>query len=182
MGYRKIDRAEGTSFEVEPEPVPSTPWWLLALVFAFPAFLSLVAGLWFMLFLLLAVMWGIAWWLKNSKKAKKYRSPSSFTVSTDLISAKGETFRAADIHDVSIANHVGKSLDEEGEVIVMPGGSTQGYLGALTRRYFLQKLADVAYRVDVEAGGRAHTLAGGLTLVGAKGLRADILRVLNLRS
>ena len=79
--------------------------------------------------------------------------PSTFSVSADAVSIEGRSIRRKDIHRAIIRNHV------------LSGG----------------QLADISCRVDMEAGGVPHTLAGGLNESTAFAILTDVCSILGLQ-
>lgn len=98
----------------------------------------------------------------------------SFRVNSDGIETQGTFLRKADIHHLNIKN----KFSGEIEIVydAQRGVPTGTAMGLASRR----ALAEVAYRVEVEAGGKAHLLAAGLDDVTARGLAAEIGKALKL--
>jgi hypothetical protein len=99
--------------------------------------------------------------------------PRSILVNAQGIQTEGIALRKEDIHYLRIRNKFGAGV----EIVYdadrgLPTGTAIGLGGR-------KALADVAYRVEVEAGGKAHVLAGGLDEVTARGIATEIGRALN---
>lgn len=97
-----------------------------------------------------------------------------FRVGADGIEIGGQLLRKADIHHVHIKNKFG------GEVEIVYDASRGIPTGVVAGLAHRRKLAEVAYQVQVEAGGKAHVLAAGLDEVTARGVATEIGKALNL--
>lgn len=97
-----------------------------------------------------------------------------FRVNPEGIETDGTFLRRGDIHNRCIRNKFAGGV----EVVydVNRGMDTGVTLGLAGRR----ALAEVAYRVEVEAGGKAYVLASGLDEVTARGVATEVGKVLNL--
>ena len=97
-----------------------------------------------------------------------------FRVNPEGIETDGTFLRRGDIHNLCIRNKFAGGV----EVVydVNRGMDTGVTLGLAGRR----ALAEVAYRVEVEAGGKAYVLASGLDEVTARGVATEVGKVLNL--
>jgi len=100
-----------------------------------------------------------------------HKAPSSFTVSPEYIEVLGQKFNKADIHRIIIRN----AYDKEPKVILTGGTVPTGVgLGHDIRN----ALEQISYSLDIEAGGRATQLAGGMDEVTVHGLMTDVSRIL----
>ena len=156
-----------TTFDVTPAdaPFPLTEFIFLGFL-SFIAFLiHAAAGL--LIFLILGTLYTFVFW--KTPKANRYRSPASFKANSAALIANGVTFPREDIHRLIMRNHVSGA---EGELY----GNNMAAIQMANKR--AKQLAEVSYRVDVESGGKATTLAGGLTEVTAYGLLKDASAVL----
>jgi hypothetical protein len=97
-----------------------------------------------------------------------------FRVGSEGIEIDKQLLRKADIHHVRIKNKFGEDVEI---VYDASRGMPTGVVAGLTHR---RKLAEVAYQVEVEAGGKAHVLAAGLDEVTARGVATEIGKALNL--
>lgn len=119
-----------------------------------------------------AVYWA---WTKDLRPPE-YRSPSTFRVTPDAIESKGQTWRKADIHRLIIKNGITKSVATAPGVFVevpamMAAGAAHRMQVSLT-----------ANGLEVESGGKAHVLAGGMDETTAFGLLTDVSRVLGFNT
>ena len=142
----------------------------------FPAVLSVVMGagvassggipyLW-VLGLIFALLAGLV--LLMEHRGGNPAAARSFRVSPDGIETGDAVLRRGDIHKLNIRNKFAGNI----EVVYdarqgMPTGTAMGLAGR-------RALAEVAYRVEVEAGGKAYVLAAGLDEATARGLVAEV--------
>jgi hypothetical protein len=101
-------------------------------------------------------------------------APRSFRVNPEGIETDGTFLRKDDIHNLRIRNKFAGGV----EIVYdanqgIPTGVTMGLAGR-------RALAKVAYRIEVEAGGKAYVLAAGLDEVTARGVATEIGKALNL--
>lgn len=180
MGYTKSEQGQATTFVTQPEAVP-VPWGLAALgvlpVVIF-LFISIPAALVFAA-IFAALIWAR---MKVGPAARKHRLPSTFSVSPEGVSIEGRSIRQKDIHRAIIRNHV-LSGGNPSEVITLHQGLGAMHAAAsgAAKAKFKGQLADISYRVDVEAGGTPHTLAGGLNESTAFAVLSDVSGILGLQ-
>lgn len=105
--------------------------------------------------------------LKDPRGAGASR-PARFRVGPEGIEVAGQILRKEDIHHLRIRNRFGG--DFEITYDANRGLSTGTLVGLAHRR----QLAEVAYRIEVEASGKAHVLAQGLDEVTARAIVAEI--------
>jgi hypothetical protein len=179
MSYTKDEQGQVTVFTTQPEAVP-VPWGLLVLP-AVPIvgflFVNVVVSLVF------ATIIGALVWarMKVFPAATKHRQPSTFKVSAEGVSIDGKEIKRRDIHRAIIRNHVLDGGNPSNFVTLHQGvGAMVGGVGAAANAKAKGQLADISYRVDVEAGGVAHTLAGGLNESTAFAVLSDVSGVLGL--
>lgn len=128
---------------------------------------------------LLLIMGAILFWKIKGPKAGKYRQKSKIEISPTEIVANEKRIPVTDIHRLIIRNHI-TGLELPSGVPVVTGnfgaaaGATIGAIGLHIQKGQLEKLSKVSYRVDVESGGRATTLAGGLDETTSYGLMREI--------
>lgn len=171
--YTKQDEGSAARFEVIPASAPiSLPLVLMALVFAVATVGSRLAGSAILGLIFVAFLAVLLLADNRGGSAAKVRR---FRVGTDGIDTGEWQVRREDIHHLAIRNKFA------GEVEVVydadRGISTGRALGLGLRK----KLADVAYRVEVESGGKAHVLAAGLDEVTARGLVAEVGRKMGVQ-
>jgi len=117
--------------------------------------------------------WGLVflWWRFADFRPKAHRRPSTFRVAADTVETNGMTFNNRDIHRLIVKNPMSRS----GEIIVVGGvpnpGQGLGYAHRLA-------LARICYSLDLEAGGKAYVLAGGMDDTTAFGLLPDVAAIL----
>ena len=174
MAYSKDIQGAVTRFAVEPEKLPLpysligigvVPIVILSLVF------SLAVGLAFAV-LFAAVLWAR---LKLFPAARNFRTASTFSVSPEGVTINGKLIARQDIHRAVIRNHV---FDNDSGVITLRQGV--GAMSMAANAKAKSQLADVSYRVDIEAGGTPHTLASGLKEPAAFAVLSDVSAVLGL--
>lgn len=107
----------------------------------------------------------------------EHRAPSSFSVSATEIEWNGRTFKKDDIHRLIIKNGMTKS--EAAYAFASSGQAVGSFAAGLQYR---EKIAAVANALNLEAGGNAYPLAGGMSETTAFGLLTDVNRVLGLQS
>ncbi len=108
--------------------------------------------------------------LKGKSLEENNRHPSSFTVYPDGIEMNALKINRDDIHRLIIRNAY-----EDPTIIIDTNSSSQR--AALGRRLTRQQ---VGYEINIESGGKATLLAGGLDEVTANGLYTDVSRILAL--
>lgn len=180
MGYSKSETGQATVFTSEAEAVP-VPWGLVA-IGALPVFIFLFISV--ATAVVFAAILGALIWarMKIFPQARKYRSASTFGVAPDQVTVDGRTLLRQDIHRAVIRNHVLAGDNPSTFVTLHQGiGALTGAAGAAANAKFKGHLADISYRVDVEAGGVPHTLAGGLTESTAFAILSDVSSILKLQ-
>lgn len=172
MGYKKTEQGQETIFETEPEKVPSQFWRVFAAMFLV-VLLSLLVS-WWMTLAFVLLTWVLAWAIRNSKNSQAYRSATKFSVRKDGVTLNGQFLKTSDIHRVIIRNHL--MADQEIHVVATGGNiPAKAQIDGLAIR---NQIATISYRVDIEAGGVAHTLAGGLNETVAYAIQSDVARIL----
>ena len=178
MGYTKSVQGQSTTFQTEPERVPF-PRGVLGLAII-PIFIFMFVS-WTAVFVTILVFAALAWWYTVIPAAKKYRKPYSFTVSGDGILIDGKQIKRTDIHRAVTRNHVYADSGGSDVIYLHQGvGGAAAAAGAKQKSKFFGKLGEISYRVDVEANGVPHTIAGGLTEPAAFAILSDVSSVLGL--
>lgn len=168
--YAKEPDGELTRFVVIPALAPiSWPVTLFALVFAFGTVYGGIAILSFFFTAAAAL-------LLLDQRGKAASLSRSFRLGNEGIEIDGHMLRSEDIHHLAIRNKFAGDV----EIVYdanrgIPAGEA---LGLAARR----KLATVAYRVEVESGGKARLVAAGLDDITARALATEIGRALDLRT
>lgn len=146
----------------------------------FPAVLSIILGagvvgsgmayLWVPGLIVAFLAWLV---LLKDHRGGNPGAPRSFRVNPEGIETDGTFLRKDDIHNLRIRNKFAGGV----EIVYdanqgIPTGVTMGLAGR-------RALAKVAYRIEVEAGGKAYVLAAGLDEVTARGVATEIGKALN---
>jgi len=173
MAYSKETQGETARFTVEPESVP-LPLSLIGMgviPLAILAFVCITGGLVF------AAIFAAVLWLRMKvfSSARQFRSASTFSVSPEGVTIDGKLIRRRDIHRAVIRNHV---FDNDSGVITLHQGL--GAMSMAANAKAKSQLADVSYRVDIEAGGTPHTVASGLEEPAAFAVLSDVSALLGL--
>lgn len=147
----------------------------------FPAVLSIILGagvvgsgmayLWVLGLIFALLTWLV---LLQDHRGGNPTAPRRFRVNPEGIETDGTFLRKDDIHNLRIRNKFAGGI----EIVYdanqgIPTGVTMGLAGR-------RALAEVAYRVEVEAAGKAYVLAAGLDEVTARGVATEIGKALNL--
>jgi len=171
-GYVKTMDGKAARFDAEPSPmpVPKTELVIYSVIDVVLWAMHPLAGLIGLLFMGSLYTLFLYW----TPKARKYRRATSFKASPDGVEFEGRTFHVADIHRLIIRNHVSGI---EGTSVAV---GALGVAAANLQNKRLRALAPVSWRLDLEAGGKAATLAGGLDEAAAYGLMREASAVLNM--
>lgn len=168
-----VRREEGTWLQLTVSPAAPPILW-------FPAVLSIILGagvvgsgmayLWVPGLIVAFLAWLV---LLKDHRGGNPGAPRSFRVNPEGIETDGTFLRKDDIHNLRIRNKFAGGV----EIVYdanqgIPTGVTMGLAGR-------RALAKVAYRIEVEAGGKAYVLAAGLDEVTARGVATEIGKALN---
>lgn len=181
--YTKTPQGDGFLFNVTPAPKTNGGcggmylYILLAALCAFmvggfiassanrhnstPATIGIIVGL--VIFTLI-----IRWAFKRDTRPKNHRNPSSFTVYPDRIEMNGQKMSREDIHRLIVVNPFDNST-------VLIGRPSMSQSAGLQLREMTEQ---ISYGLNIEAGGRAYQLAGGMDNITANGLLTDVSRIL----
>jgi hypothetical protein len=107
-------------------------------------------------------------------RPKAHRKARTFRVTVDAVDTNGMTFKNADIHRLIIKNPL--SFGDEPVVITTTIGPPN--LGAGIGTMIRARNALITHSLDLEAGGKAYTLAGGMDQTTAFGLLSDVAKIL----
>jgi len=168
-----VKRAEGadTVIDVTPAAAPVNAFAaVLAVAFAAGIVGSGVVYLWVMGLLFAGAAALVL--LKDPRGASASRR-ASLRVGPEGISTGGQRLAKGDVHHLRIKNALG------GEVEIVYDANRGIPTGTLVGLAHRRKLAEVAYRVEAEAAGRAHVLAAGLDDTTARGLLTEVGRALH---
>ncbi|WP_153798451.1 hypothetical protein [Foetidibacter luteolus] len=173
--YTTTPKDDGYTFYVTPAPKViggcAGIFFILLLAFLGALILSAVSSI-----LSVIAFIGIAAWcfLKMDMRKKNHRHPSSFSVYPGYIEVNGQKLVRENIHRVIIKNAYDKTprLHLTGQTV--PTGVGIGH-------DIRNMLEQISYSVDVEAGGKATQLAGGMDDVTANGLLTEVNQILGFR-
>lgn len=177
--YRKRQEGDKVVFDVTPASCPRNK---SILYIAVPIFVIIGLGLLasgitgILIVILVGGPIGYIMFYKDWRPVE-HRSPSTFSVSPTEIECKGRTFRKEDIHRLIIKNGMTKS--EVAHAFVASGRASGSFAVGLQYR---EKISAVANALNLEAGGNAYPLAGGMSETTAFGLLTDVNRALGIQS
>ncbi|HXS28933.1 MAG TPA: hypothetical protein VN730_14810 [Steroidobacteraceae bacterium] len=168
---KRTDGNQWVVFDVTPAPVPKFMY--LAVMGAIACVFGLLVGPigWFTL--LPVGVFGIWFGYVRDMRPPPHRTPSTFRVSPTSIEANGRSFGKDDIHRLIIKNGISNEVIPN---IAIVNPSTSSVLGAA----YKMKVSRVTNSLELETGGRAHVLAGGMDQTTAFGLLHDVSKVLGL--
>ena len=108
-------------------------------------------------------------------RKKNHKKPSEFTVRPDALQVDGKTVLKADIHRIIVRNAYEDTprIELTGQPISTGTGIGIDIRNALER---------ISYSVNVETGGKAIQLAGGLDETTAFGLLTEVKRILEIEN
>ena len=176
-GYKTQQVGDATEFSTTPETVPY-PITMLAIPAVLLVLIAFATGFIYGI-VACGFVYGAAYLLMHSKQATQYRQPSTFRVSSTLVTAANTTVPRDAIHRVIIRNHILKSA--EGLIVVADPNVNSGQSNTVAgMNWAISKLSPISYRIDVEARGVPTTLAGGLTEPVAAAILADVSKLLQL--
>lgn len=167
--YQKRQEGNATIFEVTPAAAPK--FWFM-IIFGIVLILGGLGagGGGFVAF---GAMGAFCLWYgwSRDQRPKPHRQRRTFRVTADSVESEGRTFMKDDIHRLIIKNPV------EGIEVTTTGSIPTGVAAGLGRRAAIQK---ICCSLDLESGGKAHLLAGGMDDTTAYGLLADVSKVIGL--
>lgn len=112
--------------------------------------------------------------LKKDMRTKNHQNSSTFEVSANQIRVNEQVFNKDDIHRLIIQNAYRNTPE-----ILLTGDHSAG-TGA---GYDIRKANErISFSLEVEMGGRAHQLAGGMDDTTAFGLLTDVCRILDFKT
>lgn len=176
--YHKKKDGDIVMFDVKPAPCPKNKSALfiavpILLIFAVSLLVFGVTGI--VLFVLIVGAVAYLGFHKDWRPAA-HRSSSTFSVSTTEVEWNGRTFKKEDIRRLLIRN--GMSKNEVANAFIASGARGTGAF-AVGQQY-RAKIAAVTNSLDLETGGNAYTLAGGMSETTAFGLMTDVGRILGI--
>lgn len=177
--YRKRQDGNKVIFDVKPASCPrnKSVLYIAAPIMLFIAIGLLMSGIVGIIFLILVIAPIAYLAFYKDWRPVAHRAPSTFSVTSVEIECNGGTFKKEDIHRLLIRN--GMSKDEVALAYVASGRGSASF--AVGQQY-KAKIAAVTNSLDLETGGNAYTLAGGMSETTAFGLMTDVGRVLGIQS
>ncbi|MGY6217260.1 hypothetical protein ACW73L_19070 [Methylolobus aquaticus] len=165
-------RQDGDWFEFDVSPAVAPVLWfpvIMSVVFGAGTIIAGNAYMWVFGLFFASIA---ALLLLRDQRGGNATSPVSFRVSQEGINTKATFLEKEHIHHLRIKNKYAGDF----AIVYDPdqGVPTGVAMGMAGRR----ALAEVAFRVEVEGGGKAHELAAGLDEVTALGLCAEIGKAL----
>ena len=112
-----------------------------------------------------------------------HQSRTTFRVTSSAIETNGQTFAKNDIHRIVINNGITKNVLRASHQASL-GGMVSGMSnadGKLVTARGLQ-LAPIAHSLELETGGKAYVLAGGMNQTTAFGLLTDVNKIIGFES
>ncbi|MDZ4759567.1 MAG: hypothetical protein SGJ21_00655 [Alphaproteobacteria bacterium] len=166
--YSKTKNGDTTVFSVTPASGPKF-WYLIVIgtLIFLAGFMGLGIFAW--------VMGGgaVAYGLFRDQRPAAHKTPASFSVTPASITAGGKTFSKDEFHRLILKNPI---LERAGLDVYTSNANIAAGMEQV------MKLGEVCYGLDVETGGKAHYLAGGMDYTTAFGLLTDTSRILGLET
>jgi len=170
--YRRHQDGNDSVFDVTPAPAPK--FMLMVIGSGILSLLGLLMGpLGWILFLPIGIF-GIWFGYFRDGRPVAHRSSSSFRVSPTTITANGRTFAKDEIHRLIIKNAISNEVLGDPNVVIPVSTSTA--MGVAHRA----QVSKVANELELETGGKAYPLAGGMDHTTAYGLLHDVSKILGL--
>jgi hypothetical protein len=172
--YQKRQEGSATVFEVTPGVSGKGCSMIILGVFAFLVMVSLVYSgnrLSAVTAFGIPAVLAFLWMRYGDFRPRAHRKARTFRVTAETVEADRQAFKNADIHRLIIKN----PLSGGDEVIVSPSmlNPTAG-IGT----GFRAAAAQICFSLDLETGGKAYMLAGGMDQTTAFGLLSDVARIL----
>lgn len=170
--YTRHQEGDRVRFAILPATAPvSVPLVLFTVILAATTVSGSAGGIWILGIVFVAIT---ALLLLVDQRGTKAGQPRSLRLGKDGIEFDGTFLRREDIHHLKIRNKF--AGDVEIVYDADRGIPTGRLLGVAARK----KLATVAYRVEIESGGKAHLVAAGLDAATARGIATEITQGLAL--
>ena len=190
--YHKRQDGSATLFEVTPASAPKSGFALVMGIVCFlfawagveiglagmseEGFAELLFGIAFCFVSLGAVTICLAC-LDYRPRAHKVKA--AFRVTPDAIETNGRTFNREDIHHFIARNGMSQAVISSSLVTIVSGGYAVGSAAGAGDR---ARMMAVANSMDLEAGGKAYTLAGGMDATTANGLLQDVCKIIGFKT
>ena len=169
--YQKRPEGNGVVFDVTPAPVPKYKY--IVIMGAIACLFGLLVGPFGWLTLLPIGAFGIWFGYVRDMRPPAHRKPSSFKVSPTSVEVSGKTFPKDDIHRLIVKNGISNEVIPNVAIVNPNMGSVMGAA-------YRVKVSRVTNSLELETGGRAYVLAGGMDQTTAFGLLHDVSKVLGL--
>lgn len=169
--YHKRQDGGVVVFDVTPAPVPKYTY--IVIMSGIACLFGLLVGPIGWLTLLPLGAFGVWFGYVRDMRPPAHRKPSSFRVSPASVEVSGRTFAKDDIHRLIVKNGISNE--------VIPNiAFANPAMGAAMGAAYRVKVARVTNSLELETGGRAHVLAGGMDQTTAFGLLTDVSKVMGL--
>ena len=169
--HKRQDGNQWVVFDVTPAPVPK--YMYIVIMSGIACLFGLLVGPIGWLTLLPLGVWGVWFGYVRDMRPPAHRKPSSFRVSPTSLEANGKTFAKDDIHRLIVKNGISNEVIPNVAIVNPAMGSVMGAA-------YRVKVARVTNSLELETGGRAYALAGGMDQTTAFGLLHDVSKVLGL--
>ncbi|MGH7946229.1 MAG: hypothetical protein ACREF9_14640 [Opitutaceae bacterium] len=176
--YRKRSEGDSVAFDITPNSAPPFTFLkVLGVIFLLIAVGNLTSDSTWGFVFVFGPMAGVCFWFAN-KDARPlgHRSPSTFRASSKGIEVNGRTFSREDVHRLILRNPYSSEEIEPGNVVFIQSNLTA--IGSQAGANQRARNAAVSYGLVLEAGGKAHLLAGGMNSTTAYGLLHDVCKVI----
>jgi hypothetical protein len=180
--YLKRQDGNGTVFEVTPATAAKNKFAMIM------AAICCVIGLLFFfnsspfIGLFLFCSCGLFLWIATKDwRPKPHQRKATFRVTPSAIETNGRTFNKEEIHRLIVRNGVTDLVENTG---FKAGRSRDGLAGgaAISSHQQMKKLSKIAHSLELEAGGKAYTLAAGIDEPTAFGLLKDVRNVIGVET
>jgi hypothetical protein len=165
-------RQDGNQWVFDVTPAAAPKFMYVVIMGGILALLGLIMGPIGWIFFVPLGAFGIWFGYFRDMRPAAHRNPSRFTVSATAVESNGQTFPKDDIHRLIIKNGISNDVVPN----VMFKVNTSTGMGAIQR----VKVSKVANALELETGGKAYMLAGGMDQTTAFGLFHDVSKVLGL--
>lgn len=169
--YHKRQDGGWVVFDVTPAPVPKYTY--IVIMGGIACLFGLLVGPVGWLTLLPIGAFGVWFGYFRDMRPPAHRQPTTFRVSPSAVEAHGKSFAKEDIHRLIIKNGISNEVIPN-VAFVNPA------MGAAMGAAYRVKVARVSNSLELETGGRAYPLAGGMDQTTAFGLLHDVSKVLGL--
>ncbi len=134
---------------------------------------------WWEIFILVGALLMYLGW-SHDPRPRTHKSKATFRVSQTAIETNGRTFDKNNIHRLIIKNHISKQIQDRPFVTDAHLTSSLVAAGVAAGAEHQQKLSLVANSLELETGGKAYILAGGMDEPTAFGLLMDVRKIIGV--